>query len=139
MEPPELAIWLLSFYGEAYRDDIDIAREIAKDTLVRLESVARQEVNFCTIYALNTCFKVSSYLQSILQVVLTELLLFVFKSLTEQFPPEEGYRVARCYDFKFNDRGMNFIKPVTVPTTQCIIAMDPSPAQLVSFDLTRMQ
>ena len=48
----------------------------------------------------------------------------VFKSLTEQFPPEEGYRVARCYDFKFNDQGMdlNFVKVVTVSTTQCIFS-----------------
>ena len=59
----------------------------------------------------------------------------VFKSLTEQFPPEEGYRVACCYDFKFNDRGMdlNFIKVISVSMTQCIIAMDPSSAEVLSL------
>ena len=40
----------------------NISPEITKDaeyTLVRLESVERQEVHFCAIYQLNTCYKVS--------------------------------------------------------------------------------
>ena len=52
-----------------YCIEATISPQVAKDagyTLVRLESVARQEVNFCAIYALNTCFKVCPYLQSIL-------------------------------------------------------------------------
>ena len=40
----------------------NISPQIAKDaqyTLVRLESVERQEVHFCAIYQLNTCYRVS--------------------------------------------------------------------------------
>lgn len=58
----------------------------------------------------------------------------LFKSLTEQFPPMEGYRVSRCYDFKFEDKGTNcdnYIKVIQGEHHPCTTAMDPLVAKVL--------
>lgn len=60
----------------------------------------------------------------------------LMKSLNEQYPPKEGYQVSRCYDFKFEDKGINcdrYIKVVAQPDhTHCKVAVDPLAAKVAT-------
>ena len=74
--------------------------------------------------------------------MLFQLLLSHTQSLEEQFSAEEGYRICRYDDFKFNP-GNDATEPhikVMVPSehSQCVIGMEPMAAEVYSYDIMCM-